>query len=62
MEVNSEIGAVIDGRIRIFYLCFTYIPVSTFSFVFSEGEFQEREQSAQVSCEFSFYRLPLCHS
>ena len=28
MEVNSEIGAVIDGRIRIFYLCFTYIPVS----------------------------------
>ena len=35
MEGNREISAVIDGRIKTCYLCFTYTPVSTFSFVFS---------------------------
>ena len=35
MEGNREIGVVIDGRIRTCYLCFTYTPASTFSFVFS---------------------------
>ena len=29
MEGNGEIGVVIDGRITMGYLCFTYTPVST---------------------------------
>ena len=37
---NIEIGVVIHERIK-WYLCFTYIPVSTVSLVFSEAS--ERE-------------------
>ena len=55
-----EIGAVINGSIRMYYLCFTYTPVSTLV-LFLDSE-QEHEQSAYVLCEFSFYRLPLCYS
>lgn len=35
MEGNREIGVVIDGRIKMCYLGFTYTLVSTVSFVFS---------------------------
>ena len=38
---NIEIGVVIHERIKKWYLCFTYIPVSTVSLVFSEAS--ERE-------------------
>ena len=31
---NREIGVVIDGRITMGYLYFTYIPVSTLEFCF----------------------------
>ena len=35
MEGNREIYVVIDGRITMGYLCFTYTPVSTVEFYFS---------------------------
>ena len=35
MEGHREIGVVIDGRITMGYLCFTYTPVSTVEFGFS---------------------------
>ena len=31
---NREIGVVIDGRISMYYLSFTYSPVSTVSFAY----------------------------
>ena len=34
MEENREIGLVINGRITMGYLCFTYAPVSTVEFYF----------------------------
>jgi len=37
MEGNTEIGVVIDESIRMCYLTFTYIPVSTASCVFIYG-------------------------
>ena len=40
MEGNREIGVVIDGRITIGYLYFTYTHVSTSEFCYSLGEFQ----------------------
>ena len=36
---------VIDGRIRMCYLCFTYTLVSTVSFVLLDSEGEERERS-----------------
>ena len=35
MERNRGIGVVVDGRITMGYLCFTYTPVSTVEFCFS---------------------------
>ena len=37
MEGNREIGVVIDGRITMGYLCFTYAPVSTAEFCFDRA-------------------------
>jgi len=34
MGGNREIGVVTDRRIRACYLCFSYTPLSTVSFVF----------------------------
>ena len=35
MKGNREIGVVVDGRIMMGYLCFTYTPVSIVEFCFS---------------------------
>ena len=35
MQENRELGVVIDGRITMGYLYFTYTPVSAVKFCFS---------------------------
>jgi len=47
---EREIGVVTDGRIRKCYLCFTYTPVSTVSFLVSWSEYNEREREVPKFC------------
>jgi len=44
MKRNREIGVVIDGRIRTCYLCFTYISVSTVSFVLVKANYKSMSE------------------
>ena len=45
MEGNREICVVIDGRITMGYLCFTYTPASTVEFCFSLVERQSEHRA-----------------
>jgi len=54
-EVSGLSRSEIAGGKCKLYTCLPLV-------LFSDSEGQERERSAYVPCEFSFYRLPLCHS
>ena len=58
MEGNREIDVVIDGRITMDYLYFTYTPVSTVEFCFSlvERQSEQKGESQSVS-EVSKFRV-----
>ena len=66
MEGNRDkLGVVIDGRITMGYLCFTYTPVSTVEFCFSQGEFQSvsevskfRVNSLSIVYHCAIHNLP----
>jgi len=66
MWVNTEIGAVIHGRIKMCYLCFTYTPVFTVSLVLERVQMNEmRVAEVTFHSFFLFYfcatfRYPSC--
>jgi len=65
MEGSREIGMVIDKRIRRCYLCFTYTPVSTVSFVLVRANFKSvseaprcRVNSLSIVYDCAIHNLP----
>ena len=63
---NREIGVVIDGRIRTRYVCFTYTPVSTVSFVLVKANFKSvsevpkfRVNSLSIVYHCAIHNLPI---
>ena len=62
MKGNREIGVVVNGRIMMGYLCFTYTPVSTVEFCFSLPVAEQRSELGRISGrERSVYSLSIVY-